>query len=178
MADLFEIEGMVRKPDHPTSIAAAAKVKRVTIRALVEREAIMAGPRGIIDDELKATYPDRPESSFRKRRTELTQENHLLDTGRTRVNRQGQEEKVWMHRDFHHAPPPVKEREKPVSKSDRLVRLEAQKTDLLDMVALALPYVEEAVHDPVYSSEGVTRIRQLANRIKKTIEREERTKND
>lgn len=47
------------------------------------------------DGELKAAYPDAPESTYRKRRTELVRKGFLMDTGMTRANRNGREETVW-----------------------------------------------------------------------------------
>lgn len=126
MTQHHEIVGMVRRSDHRTSVLAAASVKRVTLRELVLRHAAAAEARGITDDDLKAAWPEKPESSVRKRRTELAQENRLIETAYVRTNRQGQEERVWVHRDFHHNPPPIREREKVVSKSDQIVRLEAE----------------------------------------------------
>jgi hypothetical protein len=117
---------MVRVPDHRTSITAATRVHRLTLRDAVLEAAHEARERGITDDELKVRYPDTPESSVRKRRTELTQENVLLDSGRVRKNRHGQEEKVWMHRAFHFNPPPLTEREQPISKAQQIVTLEAR----------------------------------------------------
>lgn len=124
------IDGMVRKPDHSTSVAAAQTVKRQTLRQLVEEHALGVGGRGFIDDDLKAAWPDSPESSVRKRRSEMAEENLILETGRTRLNRKGQSEKVWMHRQFHHNPPPIVERQKKPSRADEIVRLEAEVTRL------------------------------------------------
>jgi hypothetical protein len=120
------LEGMVRHPDYATSIMAATKVRKMTLRQAVLHEALRSRGHGITDDELKAIYPRTPESSVRKRRTELAQENVLLATGRVRKNRHGQEETVWMHRDFHHNPPPLMEREQPTSKAQQIVMLEAR----------------------------------------------------
>ena len=66
------------------------------------------------------------ESSVRKRRSELAQENVLLDTGRVRKNRHGNEEKVWMHREFHHNPPPLVDRVQPISKDQQLQTAQAR----------------------------------------------------
>lgn len=124
------IEGMVRKPDHSTSVQAAQRVKRVTLRQLVEEMALDVGGRGFIDDDLKRCWPDTPESSVRKRRSEMAEENLILETGHTRLNRQGQSEKVWMHRQFHHNPPPIVERAQKLSRADQIARLEAEVTRL------------------------------------------------
>jgi hypothetical protein len=119
MPDLFDTppRGMVRIPDHSTSEKAAKKVKRQTIRDLV----LEVGERidsGFIDEEVdrkcreieRARDPEhkeRAESSYRKRRTELSDEGFFLDTGVTRLNSKGQDSKVWIHRKFHPAPPPI-----------------------------------------------------------------------
>lgn len=160
MMDLFDLpKGMVRLNDHTTSILAAHHVKRVTIRERVLNIARDAGTVGITDDELKAAHPDSPESSIRKRRTELAQENYLLETARTRRNRHGQMERVWMHRDWHLDPPPIVEREKVESKDDQIARLEAEvkrlhieNEETLELLGSALPFVEEAENDPLYKA--------------------------
>lgn len=101
--------GMCRVSDHATSEAAAAKVsqRKPTIRALVLIYAQQAS-NGFIDDDLRVIDPDAPESSLRKRRSELTDDNLILDSGRTRHNKHGLESKVWIHRKFHPNPPPEK----------------------------------------------------------------------
>ena len=144
MTDLIELAGMVRRDDHATSIAAATTVRRVTLRQCVLDIALQKGALGITDDELKVAHPDTPESSVRKRRTELAQENVLLDTGRTRMNRHGQDEAVWVHRDFHAFPPPLVERTAPMSKDHQITILEAQKRAL----QIAMVEAVENRHDP------------------------------
>lgn len=110
-SDLFAVpKGQppaTRTGDHPTSSKAAARVaaEQDTIKARVLRFAKEAGPGGFIDDDLKAAFPDSPESSHRKRRTELTSDGLILDTGQTRQNRDGNAEVVWVHREFHAGPP-------------------------------------------------------------------------
>lgn len=144
MTGLIELAGMVRRDDHATSIAAASTVRRVTLRQCVLDIALQAGHDGIIDDELKVAHPDTPESSVRKRRTELAQENVLLDIGRTRMNRHGQEETVWMHRDFHWSPPPLVDRAPPMSKDHQITILEAQKRALQFAMREAIARPEQA----------------------------------
>lgn len=196
----LDLRGTHRRPDHATSIKAAGKVRRFTIRETVEHYARDCGRDGFTDDDLKRIWAGKPESSFRKRRTELAQENRILDTGLTRTNRFGHDEIVWVHRSFHPSPPPVQERDT-APKQSKLARAEAQVkqlhealtrahqqpyeerdqlrgqvADLLDMVALAIPYVEEAVdHDDlvggaVYSSDGRARIRALVRRMRAAVE--------
>lgn len=99
--------GMVRIPDHSTSEQAATSVKRKTIRAIV-LEFAEGRPQGFIDDDVRAIRPDAPESSMRKRRTELSDDGYILDTGTTRTNAKGSQSIVWIHRRFHPAPPPIK----------------------------------------------------------------------
>jgi hypothetical protein len=122
-----DIQGMVRRDDHRTSVDAAInlKARRFTLREQVIEFAKASLAHGLTDDELKTARPETPESSLRKRRTELAQENILVETGVTRVNRHGQDEKVWMHRDFHPSPPPIVERDIS-AKPSRIARLEAE----------------------------------------------------
>ena len=120
-----EVRGMARNPDHSTSIRAAQRVKRVTLRDAVTQFARDAGHKGFTDEELRAKWEGQPESSLRKRRTELAQENIVLDSGRTTLNRHAQEVKVWVHRDFHHAPPPIIDRPEPFSAKAEIHRLKA-----------------------------------------------------
>lgn len=98
--------GMVRIPDHATSEKAANKVQRKTIRSIVLTFA-EGMSNGFIDEQVFALNPDAPESSYRKRRSELTEEGFILDTGTERKNSKGQDCTVWIHRKFHPAPPPL-----------------------------------------------------------------------
>jgi hypothetical protein len=105
------LEGMVRKPDHATSEAAAESVgkRKLTIRARVLAFAERS-PGGFIDEDLRALDPDAPESSYRKRRTELTADGLLVDSGLRRKKLNGELAIVWCHRKFHPAPPPLVEK--------------------------------------------------------------------
>jgi hypothetical protein len=110
--NLFEADerGMVRRNDHSTSIRAAKRVvtHRNTLKAQVIAFTRESGPYGVIDEELHAIDPTRPESSFRKRRTELAQKNILIEKpGHTRKNRHGEDCKVFIHRDHAFNPPPI-----------------------------------------------------------------------
>lgn len=99
--------GTVRIPDHSTSEQAARKVNRVTIRSRVL--AFAEGmPNAFIDEQVRALDPASPESSWRKRRSELADEGYILNTGVTRPNSFGDQCIVWIHRKFHPAPPPIK----------------------------------------------------------------------
>jgi hypothetical protein len=117
MSDLFG-QPATRRTDPATSHQAAEKVAPFTgtIREWVLAFALRAGESGFIDDDLVTARTDHPESSFRKRRTELAQENWLIDTGRQIDNRWGNGEIVWVHRDFAANPPPIKERAAPAQK--------------------------------------------------------------
>jgi len=148
------IEGMVRKPDHDTSIAAALKVNRLSLQEIVIGHAMAAGGNGIIDDDLKRAYPEQPESSVRRRRTDLAKQNVLLDTGRTRLNQFGQREKVWVHRDFHHNPPPIIERQPTISKDHQIVILEAK----LRAKNIAIRDALEAHHEADQSIKARSRV--------------------
>lgn len=118
------LKGMVRKNDHETSIAAAAVVKRVSLR---EKVKAFAEERhfGFTDEELWKELPGTPESSLRKRRTELTEENIILDSGLTTTNSHGQTVKLWVHREWHPNPPPIKAREYKEPASQKIARYEA-----------------------------------------------------
>lgn len=102
--------GLTRMPDHKTSMAAAAVVQpqRATLKSLVLQFAKDAGPAGFIDESLRDEIgPSRPESSLRKRRTELAEKNWVVPAGYTRRNKYGQDSTVWVHRDHHPNPPPL-----------------------------------------------------------------------
>lgn len=110
--NLFEAEqrGMVRRNDHSTSVKAARRVitHKVTLKSQVIAFAKESGPYGIIDEDLHAIDPSKPESSFRKRRTELAQKNILIEKhGHTRPNKHGEDCKVFIHRDYAFNPPPI-----------------------------------------------------------------------
>lgn len=106
---------IIHNPEHDTSIAAAVKVseRKPSIRKIVEDFALTR-PEGFIDEELQALDPNAPESSFRKRRTELADVNTIVPTGLTRKNSKGQDCIVWTHRDhLANAPEPKKRTKKP-----------------------------------------------------------------
>lgn len=126
--DLEDVLGMHRKPDHSTSIKAARGVRKFTLREQVIDFARDRRNSGFTDDDLKQAF-DTPESSMRKRRTELAQENIIVETGLTRLNTRGSEEKVWVHRDYHPSPPPVQERDT-TPKQPKVARLEARVAQL------------------------------------------------
>lgn len=136
-----DTRGMVRKDDHATSIAAAETVNPATLRARVLHFADACGRDGFTDSYLRGLDRNRPESSMRKRRTELAQENWLIDTGRTRENEHGQQEIVWVHRDHCVSPPPLKQREPQISKDEQINRLKAREAELIALLRQAHPFV-------------------------------------
>lgn len=116
-----------------TSAAASEKIapKLPSIRKQVLRFAVDAGSAdetsgGFIDEDLLRISPDQQtfDRSYRPRRTELTDENHILDSGFRRKNRGGNECVVWIHRMFASNAPSLAEREKREKKADSLRRAE------------------------------------------------------
>lgn len=91
---------LVRNTDPATSHSAAVKVDRTTIRDRVLAFALAAGPLGFIDHDLQSIDPTAPESSIRKRRSELTRDGLIINTGSTRMNANNVASFVWKHRDF------------------------------------------------------------------------------
>lgn len=95
--------GLTQRGAPKTSIKAARTVMRRqnTIRAEVEEFALGRGATGFIDEDLREHFGvNVPESSYRKRRTELAQDGYILDSGTTRKNRMGQSVTIWVHRNF------------------------------------------------------------------------------
>lgn len=90
-------EAATRRNDHATSVDASEAVKPITakIALAVLRFAWAAGPDGFIDDDLKAAWPDSPESSYRKRRTELAAQGYLVTNKDERPNRNKRNELIW-----------------------------------------------------------------------------------
>lgn len=100
LADIIENIGntpLVRTDDHATSQKAAAKVERAITakRREVLEYALFRSDKGFTDDELIVKFSNAPESTYRKRRTELTQDGDLEDTGMERPNRAGNMQTVW-----------------------------------------------------------------------------------
>lgn len=139
-------KGRSREPDHSTSEQAAENVGRraPTIRARVLAFAAER-PLGFIDEDLRNLDPDAPESSYRKRRTELTQDGLIVDSGLKRRKRNGELAIIWCHRKFHPAPPPIVEK----AKGKSAAALQRAKREKLMFNAL----VEIAVH-PVCHGNG------------------------
>lgn len=137
-----DTNGMNRQPDHRTSIAAAATVSRrkITIRQRVEDFAKLCS-YGFIDESLLALDTSAPESSFRKRRTELCEENIIIASEQTRQNSKGQDCTVFYHRDHMIDPPPIKPR---VQKPSRFEALQIRIAKLDDALRSAIKVAEEA----------------------------------
>ncbi len=99
-----------------TSAAAAEKVKPKlpSIRSRVLAFAKGRGQGGFTDPEVVELGPNDiiGERSWRPRRSELTDENRILDSGRRFIGENGNEFVIWIHRDFHPSPPPIRERGK------------------------------------------------------------------
>lgn len=139
MADLFG-PAVARTTDPQTSHDAAEAVTPATptIRKQVWDFAQGRGPEGFIDEDLVLKWPDAPESSYRKRRCELTESNYILDSGRTRRNRAGMDCIVWVARVFvPNAPPTTKLEARPTvdqAEARRLVR------DLMEGATIATGY--------------------------------------
>jgi hypothetical protein len=122
------VVGMVGR-DHPGTSAKAADAvskRKLTIRQQVERF-FLERPFGATDSALwehfrfdPKTGAERPESSYRKRRTELAEENILIAHGDEAKNHNGQDAKVWRHRAHCLYPPPIRPREVRPSRFDAL----------------------------------------------------------
>lgn len=101
---------------HPdTSFKAASRLRprAPAIRQQVLDFAFTVG-RAFTDDELVRAHPDSPESSYRKRRSELTEENRIVDSGYRTHNANQNAAVMWVHRDHAHLfgiePGPVQKR--------------------------------------------------------------------
>lgn len=158
--DLFDTKGMHRSNDPDTSVRAAQQIKPVqfTIRQQVEEWA-KGMTSGFIDEELLDNWPDRADSTCRARRAELAQENIIIDTGFRRLNSRGREMIVWLHRDHHPAPPPLVEREAPISKAQQVINLNARVHGL----ELAMRQVQDLLSAQPYSP-GISRAMAIIER--------------
>lgn len=92
--------GLVRDPDHQTSIKAATHIinKLPRLQELVLQN-LALHPEGVTDTELRslldARFGERPESTYRKRRSDLAKAGLAEETGARRDNGRGSLEKVW-----------------------------------------------------------------------------------
>lgn len=117
--DLFAIPTGRPKPPRTanaapeTSHRAAAKVDPVvrSVRDQVIDFAKRAGEQGFTDGQIVALGDDwfEGDRTYRPRRTELTDENIILDSGRRVENERGNPVVVWVHRDFCPDAPPIRE---------------------------------------------------------------------
>lgn len=111
-----------RNTDPETSHEAAdfATLGIQTARTMVERFAYKQGPAGFVDAQMSDQFGDTG-STLRTRRSELTSQNIILDSGR--VAKYGESDRnriVWVHRDFvPNAPPRLDEVAAPAKNEHR-----------------------------------------------------------
>lgn len=117
MSDLFKGKTEARHGEHaharrtdPDTSHEAADAATVEIkgkRALVERYARGVGPAGFMDIQMSEALGDEG-STLRTRRSELTEQNIILDSGRRgRWGDSARERIIWVHRNFVDNPPPI-----------------------------------------------------------------------
>jgi hypothetical protein len=106
MSDLFASS---RRGGPETSREAAEAVQPSVqeVAAQVAEFARQRGPEGFIDEDLGLAFQGFPESTFRKRRTELAQRNYILDSGARRENGNGRRCIVWVHREHFEGQAPA-----------------------------------------------------------------------
>lgn len=121
---------MVRRDGPITSIMAAlvANGRKMLVRQRVETFARFR-PHGFIDADLfefardlaiALGEPSPPESTARKRRTELCEERRIIASEETRLNDHEQPVTVYFHRDHVLNPPPLRAQERKPSKFEAL----------------------------------------------------------
>lgn len=90
-----------RTKDPDTSREAAEFIvdKRTKLQALVEAYARQAGPSGFTDQQLSDSFGTAG-STYRTRRSELTDRGTIVDSGLRSVAASGRRMIVWIHRDF------------------------------------------------------------------------------
>lgn len=139
-----DLLGMTERGAAATSVKAAKEVapKRPTYRSRVLAFA-EAKPEGFIDHDLREIDPDAPESSLRKRRTELTDDGLIVATNSERLNRNGQPATVYVHRKFHPAPPPIVEA-KGSGKNSAALRKRKQHDLMFNALIAAAPHHQGA----------------------------------
>lgn len=147
------VVGMVGRDDPITSVMAAEAVSncRWTIRERVLDFARRC-QHGFIDEEVGMLQPGAPESSYRKRRTELTDENVIVASTETRRNSAGQPCVIFYHRDNIQNPPPLRAREK---KPSRFAALQERVAKLETAVATAIKVADEAREEWDKAPEGM-----------------------
>ena len=94
------MQAHARATDPETSHQAAEAITPglPQLQARVERYAIDAGPRGFTDLQMCADFGD-PSSTYRTRRSELTDRNIILDSGKRRLEGDSARQRVvWVHR--------------------------------------------------------------------------------
>lgn len=91
-----------RQDDHETSIEAADKIENRLSDLMRSVHAVLIQyPSGLTDSELNTAmlrhdYPDAPEGTYRKRRTDLTTLGYVKWTGEKRANRHGNPQMIWV----------------------------------------------------------------------------------
>jgi hypothetical protein len=96
-----------RREDPDTSHKAARTLRRTRLSLRDKVLSFAADHADFIDEDLVHAFPDAPESSYRKRRSELTEEGWIVDSGRRRKNGDGNDMIVWVYRSRHPNPPPL-----------------------------------------------------------------------
>lgn len=110
MNDLFdhrpEHHARARKDDLQTSHDAAKAVNADAQREIV-RSFALNQPFGFIDEQLERARSDMRPQALRSRRSELTRDNWIINTGETRPNSRNRKCTVWKHRNYVTNPPPI-----------------------------------------------------------------------
>lgn len=97
----------VSDPGTSYEAADAATVEIKGKRALVERFARGVGAAGFMDVQMSEALGDDG-STLRTRRSELTEQNIILDSGlRGRWGDSARERIIWVHRNYVDDPPPI-----------------------------------------------------------------------
>lgn len=102
------VEVIDPEPVAPVEISEPAESdgRRITRLMLAVYQVLeKSGARGLTDSEVSralvaAGHPEAPDSTYRKRRTELTQLGHVRWNGARRRNPKGAMEKVWVVSDL------------------------------------------------------------------------------
>lgn len=162
MTDLFDDTYRLHRRDAPdTSRMAAAAIQpvRFTVRQKVDDFAKQHS-QGFIDEELEANWPNMTSSTLRARRSELVDDGFIFDCGRRRMNSKGRLQIVWLHRDHHPCPPPLRERQPKMSKDHQIVTLEAKVRSLQHAMREALTLYRYQHRTSV--DDGVTQVLEAA----------------
>ena len=138
MSDLFAGDrAHARRSDPATSHRAADVVTPVlnAIQRQVEQYA-KSKLSGFLDVDLVAAFPDMGPSTLRTRRSELSDRNIILDSGkRQKPDGASSPHTVWIHRDYVAGAPPVCEPKAPTVVTDEDRKAALDLADKLDNVA-------------------------------------------